>query len=556
MKSKKTRFLNTAYLKLANVRDSREFYQALSYFRPKKSNAGVCDALQPEAFHDFYSKLFSQEQTHTVLTDTLTEDAFLDQLFTLDELDLALKKLSTNKAPGSDCIPNEAWKCIPPDGRNTLLQSINDMWQTEDIPEHWGNIVMTPIFKKLSRLDPKNYRLISLVNTGMKLFTLMMTNRLNDWCQINSKISECQSGYKRGVGCEDSIFMLLSTIQLNMSKKRNVFALFVDLSNAFDSVCHDLLWNKLSTFGLSSKFISIIKQLYRKARAKVRTPLGESDYFDIGRGVLQGESLSAKLFTIFLEDIFEAFTKSDISPIQVGCALLHLLMYADDIVLLAYNSFDMQEKVNILKDYLSRNGLRVNLGKTKLMIFNPNNKRNVFPKIYWDENVIEYVSNYVYLGVPLHSNLDIKNTCTIFLNKAAKVEGQLCNVFYRGQINRLDSRLKLFDSLTKSVLLYAAHLWGINSGDRLTTFQMKFLKKTLSLPMYTPSWFVRLETNCTPVEYSLIKNCIHFWVRILKKPKTSIIRQCYDTLKKGMNCAKMKFNWARDLFEEGAFEEV
>jgi hypothetical protein len=200
------------------------------------------------------------------------------------------------------------------------------MWQTEDIPEHWGNIVMTPIFKKLSKLDPKNYLPISLVNTGMKLFTLMMTSRLNDWCQLNSKISECQSGYKRGVGCEDSIFMLLSTIQLNMSKKRNVFALFVDLSNAFDSVCHDLLWNKLSSFGLSSKFISLIKQLYRKARAKVRTPLGESDYCDIGRGVLQGESLSAKLFTVFLEDIIEVFTKSYVSPIQVGCALVHLLM--------------------------------------------------------------------------------------------------------------------------------------------------------------------------------------------------------------------------------------
>jgi hypothetical protein len=63
---------------------------------------------------------------------------------------------------------------------------------------------MTPIFKKLSKLDPKNYRPISIVNTAMKLFTLMMISRLNDWCQLNSKISECQSGYKRGVGCEDT----------------------------------------------------------------------------------------------------------------------------------------------------------------------------------------------------------------------------------------------------------------------------------------------------------------------------------------------------------------
>jgi hypothetical protein len=78
---------------------------------------------------------------------------------------------------------------------------------------------------------------------------------------------------------------------------------------------------------------------------------------------------------------------------------------------------------------------------------------------------------------------------------------------------------------------------------------MQFFKRTLSLPMYTPSWFVRLETDCTPVEYSLIKNFIHFWVRILKNPKSSIIRQCYDALKKGMNSPKMKLNWSNYYFE-------
>jgi hypothetical protein len=189
--------------------------------------------------------------------------------------------------------------------------------------------------------------------------------------------------------------MLMSIIQANGSKKRNVFALFVDLSNALDSVCHNLLWKELLDFGLSRKFVNIILQLYRKAKAKVRTPLGESEFFELRTGVLQGESLSAKLFTIFIDDIVQKFQNSGLGAIQIGCALVHLLLYADDIVLLAYNSFDMQEKINILKHCFDRNELRVNLDKTKIMIFNYNNKKNVFPKLFWGSDVIEYVSSYV-----------------------------------------------------------------------------------------------------------------------------------------------------------------
>jgi len=49
------------------------------------------------------------------------------------------------------------------------------------------------------------------------------------------KISEYQFAYKKGLGCHEAIFSLLSTLQLNISKRRNVFDLFMDLSQAFES---------------------------------------------------------------------------------------------------------------------------------------------------------------------------------------------------------------------------------------------------------------------------------------------------------------------------------
>ena len=58
------------------------------------------------------------------------------------------------------------------------------------------------------------------------------------------------------------------------------------------------------------------------------------------KGIFQGETLSPKLFTIFIEDIVQVFNESSISPMIK--ADVHLLFYADDIILLAFNSIELQ----------------------------------------------------------------------------------------------------------------------------------------------------------------------------------------------------------------------
>jgi hypothetical protein len=86
-------------------------------------------------------------------------------------------------------------------------------------------------------------------------------------------------------------------------KKGRVYALFVDLTKAFDLVSHSKLWTKLSNVGLSPKFIGMVKSVYKNASAMPVTNEGTSDSFPLQKGVLQGENLSPKLFTIFINDL-------------------------------------------------------------------------------------------------------------------------------------------------------------------------------------------------------------------------------------------------------------
>ena len=85
-------------------------------------------------------------------------------------------------------------------------------------------------------------------------------------------------------------------------KGGKVFALFVDFKRAFPSVSHDILWRKLYKFGLSTKLIEVIKNLYSKAKIKIKTDSGTTEEIDVTEGVMQGKILSPILFAIFLAD--------------------------------------------------------------------------------------------------------------------------------------------------------------------------------------------------------------------------------------------------------------
>jgi len=463
-------------------------------------------------------------------------------------LNEAIKQLSTQKAPGPDHIPNELIKCLDIKQRLILLDCINELYRKNVTPERWSEIIIVPIFKKGDKTKPENYRPISLVNTSLKLLTILMSNRLSSWCKDNAVISDYQAAYKKGTGCQDHVFVLNSAIQYHLRGKRNkTFALFVDLSKAFDSINHDKLWDKLVSVGLSSKFVSIIKSMYSYAKAKIRTKFGESCNFPIEIGVLQGETLSPKLFTIFMEEIVKIMHESDIPALKIASADLHILLYADDIVLLASNAIYLQDKINLLSSFFKRNNLLVNLNKTKVVIFRYNKNKIVTPRLFWDDVEIETVEKYTYLGVTFYGNMKYSQIANDFTTKASAAESQLSNLFKRTQIKTLDSRLRLFESLVTSVLLYCSHIWGISEIEKLVVFQNKFLRRILCLPNKTPVWFLRLETSCISIEMTFIKQLLGYYKKIISLPKECLIVKCFNALKYNVNNSKMKINWYRDL---------
>jgi len=88
----------------------------------------------------------------------------------MEELETTIKVLKAGKSPGSDGINNELYKHAPKKFLHKFLNFLYVCWIYGGIPEEWRTAIVIPIHIKGDRNNPDNYRGISLLNTGYKIY--------------------------------------------------------------------------------------------------------------------------------------------------------------------------------------------------------------------------------------------------------------------------------------------------------------------------------------------------------------------------------------------------
>lgn len=262
-----------------------------------------------------------------------------------------------------DKIIYEIFKNLTPEWEHYLLNLFNLVMSSEKPPVMWSKAILRLLFKKGDRKDKDNYRGISLLNTITKLFTSILARRLEAWADSENLIPEEQAGFRQGRGCIDQIYILNALVSINFKTKgRYLFALFIDLKKAFDSVNHTLLWNKLFSLGTGGKVIRILKSLYDNAVTQIKVDETLSEEIGISSGLLQGESLSPTLFILFVSDKIKFFRSRGASGVMVDNEHeVIMLLLADDIVLLSNSWHGAQNNLRILQEYCDNNSLTLNM---------------------------------------------------------------------------------------------------------------------------------------------------------------------------------------------------
>jgi len=95
------------------------------------------------------------------------------------------------------------------------LNFLNVCWIYGDIPEKLRTAIVIPVRKKRDRNNLDNYRGISLLNTGYKIYSKVIAKRLTAIAEV--LLLEEQNGFRKGRSCMDCIF---SVSQKNLKTQR------------------------------------------------------------------------------------------------------------------------------------------------------------------------------------------------------------------------------------------------------------------------------------------------------------------------------------------------
>jgi hypothetical protein len=493
-------------LRLAIRKDKKQQYRSFLHctkteHNPKQFYTNIRKLKYPKAWNSDLAQGREEELLHTLNHDTDDLPEKLEELqvkltnyynhtlnkfepITINELTHTIKKLPRKKTPGWDGIPYEFWQRLPLSITRHLLNDINRILSTGNIPKQLSHTLVKPIQKAPHNPDP---RPISLLPTITKIIEKLLKQRFQNWLSDNNKLASEQFAYRKGHSSATQLHRLVHNIHTHKSQHKKIALISLDLSKAFDQVDTTTLLTQLINDKAPSYLVQWMAStlLHRPIQVASSDRLSNISY--TSTGVLQGGTLAPLQFTYYINQALQ-------TPISHAHSLY---AFADDLGILCIADTTAQlekltqKALKLLLNRLETLHCQISFPKTKLLTFNCK-----IPFLHYRNHKIHHVKQHRILGLVLDKTMTFNTHVQNILKKANLAYTWIKSIASTFHIHqRRTLALQHILSHLDYTLLTIFPFISDTNKKKLNTIISKTARFILQVPQSTSSPYVILEAQ-------------------------------------------------------------
>ena len=385
------------------------------------------------------------------------------------EVTKIIKGLKPKLSSGIDDINNKLLKEISEYIVVPLSQIINNSLTNGIFPLKMKTAKVVPLYKSKDKDLTTNYRPISLLLTLSKILEKVVYSRVYNFLKETNQLFTSQYGFRKQHSCEHAVGELIANITKGMEVGKITAGIFLDLSKAFDSLEHDVVYKKLEMYGIRGVCLEWFKSYLTNRSMIVECKAGDSgekctsELMPVQFGTPQGSCLGPLIFLIFCNDLEKKLT------------FLSCIQFADDTTLyithtkLNYIRFCVETDLSTLQDWFLANKLTLNVGKSVCILFGQKSGRTERLDAKLCNEKIPQVKSTKFLGMWIDDALSWNEHVT---KTILKLKSRL-NLLQVGKnfLSRHALRILYFMQI-HSVLAYGIVMWGsLTSQGNLNKLQ-------------------------------------------------------------------------------------
>ncbi len=352
---------------------------------------------------------------------------------------------------------------------------------------------LNKVFPKIPKRT--EMRPISISSPILKTLECRFLPSLQEY--LNYKSDRAQTGFVGKMGTFVNLWRAIDRIQVRTHANKPCYGLFIDFSNAYNMIPHNLLFAKLRRKNiLSENEIQFLEQIYSRIRIRIGKHVIRPN-----RGVAQGSVISPALFNIFIEDLSVELQR------EANINLEDLLFYADDLMAICSSPEQLATAIKIIKRWSNENGMVLNAKKSGIVVFANRFARDIpwmkkgdgdksSNMAIWTPTMKEFegipiCSKYKYLGTWLDNKLSVDMQISHIKKKSGHILTKLYPYLVAASA---DARRDMWSTMVRP--LFGAVL-PILDGDKTKRAKNKVLalwrktfKGIMLLPARTPTILV------------------------------------------------------------------